>query len=153
MRPDIARASAAIPQALRTEALGLYRSLMRHVTLLPRASHSYYRKYARAPSVGDTMVTLSSNQVFILTNVRRVTQWDSHIRSGFISHRDEDDPDRIRQVIQQSRKDLQWILEKVQPILYRDQSNHEPFRSHESCTFAMQCYSFCDRLAQYKVKP
>ncbi len=21
------------------------------------------------------------------------------------------------------------------------------------CTFAMQCFSFCDRLAQYKVKP
>jgi hypothetical protein len=137
MRPDIARASAVIPQALRTEALGLYRSLMRHVTLLPRASHSYYRKYARAPSVGDAMVTLSSNQDCILPNVRRVTQWRSHIRSGFISHRDEDDPDRIRQVLEQSRKDLQWILEKVQPILYRDPSDHEPFRSQVHLRHAM----------------
>ena len=41
----------------------------------------------------------------------------SHVRSGFISHRDEDDDERIRHVLTQAESDMAWILEKVHACL------------------------------------
>ncbi|XP_062505286.1 LYR motif-containing protein 9-like [Corticium candelabrum] len=35
-----------------------------------------------------------------------------HVRQGFKSHEDEDDPERIEEIVMRSRQDAQWILNK-----------------------------------------
>jgi hypothetical protein len=47
--------------------------------------------------------------------VERFVQFDAHsfVRSGFISHSDEDESDRIASIQVEAEKQLQWILQKV----------------------------------------
>jgi hypothetical protein len=37
-----------------------------------------------------------------------------HVRQGFKSHADEDDPQRIQQIISRAIEDAKWIAQKVQ---------------------------------------
>ncbi|XP_078337864.1 LYR motif-containing protein 9-like [Crassostrea virginica] len=54
---------------------------------------------------------------YLLRNVRKLPKesqnhYRHYIRQNFNSHSDETDPERIKQIVVQAEKDMQWLLEK-----------------------------------------
>ena len=63
-----------------------------------------------------TPVTLYRHLLRIVALLPKESQayYKHHIRQGFKSHADEDDPERIQQIISRAMEDAKWIAQKVQ---------------------------------------
>ncbi|KAK2151956.1 hypothetical protein LSH36_344g00011 [Paralvinella palmiformis] len=54
---------------------------------------------------------------YLLRNIKRLPAksqgyYKNYVKQGFKSHADEDDPERVKQIISRALEDAEWIIKK-----------------------------------------
>ena len=84
-----------------TSVRTLYKFLMRETYKLPKDAAKFYQKSIRHVSIMLKWIP------------KRAKSLIKDLSQGYQQHADEDDPERVQQIIQRSIEDAEWILKKV----------------------------------------
>lgn len=94
----------------------LYRHLLRRLQVLPVAARDHYKHRIRQVKACETLYVCEGK---INVNLQHdvdefaLQNFISLILQEFIVHSDEDDPERIQQIIERAVNDIEWIVKQV----------------------------------------